>query len=48
MLTPLTTVAGALPAKVLSRSTTGFTAIIGGDAITAGTAVTFMYLALCG
>jgi hypothetical protein len=48
MLTPLTSIAGALPAKVLSRSTTGFTAIIGGDAIAAGTAVTFMYLALCG
>ena len=48
MLTPLTTTEGALPAKILSRSTTGFTAIIGGDAITAGTPVTFMYLALCG
>ena len=46
MLTPLTTTGGALPAKVLSRSAAGFTAIIGGDAITAGTAVTFMYLAL--
>jgi hypothetical protein len=46
MLTPLTSTAGALPAKVLSRSASGFTAIIGGDAIAAGTAVTFMYLAL--
>jgi hypothetical protein len=46
MLTPLTSTAGALPAKVLSRSTSGFTAIIGGDAIAAGTAVTFMYIAL--
>jgi hypothetical protein len=48
MLTPLTSTAGALPAKVLSRSASGFTAIIGGDAIAAGTAITFMYLALCG
>lgn len=46
MLTPLTSTSGALPPKVLSRSASGFTAIIGGDAIAAGTAITFMYLAL--
>ena len=44
MLTPLTTSSGVIPGKVRSVSTTGFTAIIGGTAVTSAA---FAYFAIC-
>lgn len=43
MLTPLTSTAGVIPGKVTSVSSTGFTAIIGGSAVTSAK---FAYLAI--
>lgn len=44
MLTPLTTASGVIPGKVKSVSTTGFTGIIGGSAVTSAK---FAYFAFC-